>query len=120
MAKNQGIEVFRSLGSTTVAQDDEPTRTAHLGFSATLLALGMLAVFIYAETSAVAGEASRATTLAWIAIVGSTITGVLGAIALFGGFGRRWGVAAILVSIVANPTAVIAILDLFGSLAVAP
>jgi hypothetical protein len=117
MAQSRGIEVFAPLGRNLAkVPDAEPRATAHLGFSATVLAAGLLFVLGYAMAAAVDGDASRATSLAWIAIVGSIVTGLMGAVALVGGYGRLWGFVAIVLSVIANPTTLQFILGFFGSL----
>ena len=117
MAQSRGIEVFAPLGRGLAKVPEEDTRaTAHLGFSATVLAAGLLFVAGYAVSAAVAGEDGRATSLAWIAIIGSIITALMGAVALFGGFGRAWGLVAVVVSVVANPVALRLILEFFAAL----
>jgi len=117
MAQSRGIEVFAPLGrSTATAPDVEPRASAHLGFSATVLAAGLLFVLGYAIAAAVDGDADRATTLAWVAIAGSIVTGLMGAVALVGGFGRLWGLTAIVLSVIANPTTLSLLLGFFGSL----
>jgi len=117
MAQSRGIEVFAPLGrGLAKVPDDDNRATAHLGFSATLLAAGLLFVVGYAVAAAVEGDEGRATSLAWIAIIGSVITALMGAVALFGGFGRVWGFVAILVSLVANPVTLRLILEFFAAL----
>ena len=117
MAQSRGIEVFAPLGrNIATVPDAEPRASGHLGFSATVLAAGLLFVLGYAMVAAVDGDAGRATTLAWIAIVGSIVTGLMGAVALVGGFGRLWGLVAIVLSIIANPTTLSLMLGFFGSL----
>ena len=117
MAQSRGIEVFAPLGRNIAkVPDAEPRASGHLGFSATVLAAGLLFVLGYAMVAAVDGDAGRATTLAWIAIVGSIVTGLMGAVALIGGYGRLWGLCAIIVSIIANPVVLRLILEFFAAL----
>lgn len=117
MAQSRGIEVFAPLGRNVAkVPDAEPRATAHLGFSATVLAAGLLFVLGYAMAAAVAGDSGRAATLAWITIIGSIVTALMGAVALVGGYGRLWGLVAIVLSVIANPTTLQLILTFFGSL----
>jgi len=124
MAEFAGLEVFRQrpVAQNKVVQKpvefrDESRKTAHLGFSALLLATGLLALVAYAVFAALDGDFERATLLAWIAVGGSILTGLMGLAALVLGYGRLWGLAAVVVSLLANPFALRAILGFFGDLA---
>ena len=84
-----------------------------------ILALGGAAVFaivhIVAVVTATAGEFGAATTLAWVAIIGTTATLLLGIAAVGLDRGRRWGAVAIILSFVANPFVLVRILTLFAA-----
>ena len=87
-----------------------------LGVLALVLALGFAAVHTVAILTAADGDFALASQLAVVAIVGTVITLVLGVIVVVIGAGRRWGVAAALLSVLANPFALRHILDFFGTL----
>jgi hypothetical protein len=114
-----GIEVFRPLGrgavvSTTARGDvvgEEPRRSRLLGVGAVLLALVFAGVHAGAVIAASGNEFERATTLATLAIIGTGITALLGLTALFAGFGRRAGLVAIVLSLLANPLVLTALLS---------
>ena len=109
--KTAGIEVFRPVAFRNAAPIDQSDSGSWLmGASAALLALGFAAVHGYAIVAAAGGDYGFARTLATVAIVGTILTGLLGALALFGGFGRRWGAVALVLSILANPLALTRIL----------
>ena len=119
MAEYRGTEVFRT-NSRVAFVDEEPVdarKTAHLGFSATVLAAGLLFVVAYAVMASAGGDFEKGTVLAWVAIVGTILTGLMGAAALVMGYGRLWGFVAVVLSLVANPVTLTAILDAVGSLA---
>ena len=113
-----GIEVFRPLGRGAVVSTtargtvvgEEPRRSRMLGVSAALLAPLFAAVHAGAVVAASGGAFEQATALATLAIVGTAITGVLGLIALVLGFGRRAGLVAVVLSALANPIVLTALL----------
>jgi len=118
-----GIEVFRPLSRTvaTRSRDPEPVEESStgawlMGASAALLAVGFAAVQGYAIVAATGGDFALARTLALVAIVGTIITGLLGAVALLFGFGRRWGAIALVLSVLANPLALTRILGFLDTI----
>lgn len=122
MAEYRGTEVFRSTSRVKFV-DEEPidqAKTAHLGFSATILSAGLLFLVGYAVMAAAEGDFEKGTILAWVAIVGTILTGLMGAAALVLGYGRLWGLLAIVLSLFANPVTLSAMLDGFGALATTP
>ena len=62
-------------------------------------------------------EFERATALGWTAVVGTAVSALLGLIALIGGRGRRTGALAVVVSAVANPVILTALLACLGDAA---
>jgi hypothetical protein len=84
-----------------------------------LLALSGAAVFaivhIVAVVVATAGEFGTATTLAWVAIIGTTATLLLSIAAVGLDRGRRWGAVAVILSLVANPFILMRILGFFAA-----
>jgi len=119
MAEFRGTEVFRSTSRVTFVDEEaaEQSKTAHLGFSATILAAGLLFLVGYAVIAAADGDFEKGTILAWVAVVGTILTALMGAAALVLGYGRLWGLVAIVLSLLANPVTLTVILDAFGSLA---
>jgi len=122
MAEFRGTEVFRSTSRVRFVDEEQvdSAKTAHLGFSATILAAGLLFLVGYAVMAAADGDFEKGTVLAWVAIIGTILTGLMGAAALVLGYGRLWGLAAVLLSVVANPVTLTAILGAFGGLAATP
>ncbi|MCU1542440.1 MAG: hypothetical protein JWM50_305 [Microbacteriaceae bacterium] len=96
--------------------DDAPgrARTAP-GLIAVVGAAAFAAVHIVAIVEATSGNYSGATTLAWVAIVGTTATLLLAIAAVGLDRGRRWGAVAIILSLVANPFILVRILGFFAA-----
>ena len=96
------------------------TETAPAGSRALpgLLAVVAAALFAVMHGAAVAaasaGDFATATVLAWTVIVGTIATLLLGAASVVLGRGRRWGVLAIALSVVANPLVLTRVLGFFG------
>jgi uncharacterized membrane protein (DUF2068 family) len=83
----------------------------------TLIAAGVFAlVHALAISAGIGGDFRTATILAWVAIVGTALTLVMGVVALVRGPGRWWSVLAIAVSLVANPFVFTRILVFFEGL----
>ena len=78
--------------------------------------LAFAVVHVVAVVVATGGGYVLASQLAVVAIVGTIITLVLGIGTFVLRAGRRWGLVAIVLSIVVNPVALRYILDFFGSL----
>lgn len=115
--QTQGIEVFRPLGRGVVPRESRPVpapestrRSALLGILAVVLALVCAGVHAAAVGAASVDQFERATVLAIVAIIGTIVTAILGFVALVRGAGRRWGVVAVVLSAVANPLALTALL----------
>lgn len=129
--KPMGVEVFgpapRSRPASAPANAhsgeyaaDQPqgrgARGPGLGILALLLAVGFAVVHVVAVIAGVDGDFARSSQLAYVAIGGTAVSLLLGAVTVVIGAGRRWGVVAVLVSLVANPLVLIRILDFFGGL----
>ena len=123
-----GIEVFgrqpaaRRAPAQTPAAGGAPaeaesprSRGQGLGVLAVVLVLAFAVVHVVAVVVATGGGYVLASQLAVVAIVGTVITLVLGIGTFVLRSGRRWGLVAIVLSIVANPVALRYILDFFGS-----
>jgi len=121
-----GIEVFgrqpraRRAPVETPAAGGDPGESARsrgqgLGVLAVVLVLAFAVVHVVAVIVATGGGYVLASQLAIVAIVGTIITLVLGIGTFVLRAGRRWGLVAIVLSIVANPIALRYILDFFGS-----
>jgi hypothetical protein len=83
----------------------------------TLVAAGVFAlVHALALSAGLGGDFRTATILAWVAIVGTALTLVMGVVALVRGPGRWWSALAIVVSLVANPFVFTSIIVFFESL----
>ena len=93
--------------------DDAPRRG--LGPLAFALAVFFAVVTTVAVAVAAGGDYPTATTLAWFAIAGTAGSFVLGAAAAVLGRGRRWALAALVVSVVANPLLLRLILGSFDT-----
>ena len=121
-----GIEVFgrqpraRRAPAETPATGGAPAESSRargqgLGVLAVVLVLAFAVVHVVAVVVATGGGYVLASQLAIVAIVGTIITLVLGIGTFVLRAGRRWGLVAIVLSIVANPIALRYILDFFGS-----
>jgi len=121
-----GIEVFgrqpraRRASAETPATGGAPAESSRargqgLGVLAVVLVLAFAVVHVVAVVVATGGGYVLASQLAIVAIVGTIITLVLGTGTFVLRAGRRWGLVAIVLSIVANPIALRYILDFFGS-----
>lgn len=94
----------------------ERTGTALLGILAlafAVLTAGALAVGVVMAT---AGDYRLATVVAYGAIGLSVLAVIGGVLAAILGWGRRWGVVAIIVGVVANPLVMLAALRFVGGL----
>ena len=83
-----------------------------------VVALGVAALAAVAEVIAIvvgsAGEWPLATGLAWVVIVLTVVALVLGVVAVVRDRGRAWGIAAIVVAVLANPLVQIGVLRALG------
>lgn len=90
----------------------EPATTPLVGLVAALLALATIIVHAVAITVATAGDFATATVLGYVAI-GLSIAAVLGGVfAAITQRGRRIGIGAAIVAIVANPFVLLSLLRL--------
>ena len=84
-----------------------------LGPLAVLVAAVSAFVTAAAVSVAAGGDFSTGTALSWSAIVGTAIAFVIGAAAVVLARGRRWGVVAMVVALLANPLVLRLLLGLF-------
>lgn len=92
-------------------QPVQTTTAPHLGRSALVGAVMLVGVETAAIILAVLGSDVVATALAYAAIAGSVVTFVAGGIAVVAGRRRRLAIAAMLVSLAANPLVVRVVLE---------
>ncbi|MGK2936245.1 MAG: 1,4-dihydroxy-6-naphthoate synthase [Solirubrobacteraceae bacterium] len=92
-------------------------RTPFVGIAALAVAVVTAVVHGVAVGVASGGDLSAGTVLAVVAICLSVLAVVGGLVALIGGFGRRWGVAAIVLGALANPVVLLALLGWVQSIA---
>jgi hypothetical protein len=85
-----------------------------LGATAAGLALVTVIAHIVGVTTASAGDAATGTTFALVAIWTSIPGFLLGLAAVVLGWGRGWGVAAMVVSLLGNPFLLLQLLNFFG------
>ena len=93
---------------------DEPAarrRTILVGIGAAVLAAAVIALTSTGVVVGAGGDLVASTALAYAAIVVSLVAVVVSLVAIVGGFGRRWGVAALLVAVLANPLVLLTVLD---------
>ena len=87
-----------------------------LGAVAVVLCLFFAVIVGCAVSVAWAGDDATGSVLAWFAIVGTAVTFVMGAAAIVTGRGRRWGVVAVVSSILVNPWIMTQLLTAVGTL----
>jgi hypothetical protein len=87
-----------------------------LGFTAVVLAAGFGVIVGIAVAAAAEGDHATGTALAWFAIVGTVFTLALGISAVVLHRGRRWGVVAVILSLIVNPWILTQILSFFATL----
>lgn len=98
---------------------DEPAprpRTRLLGVVAAALALVTIGVHIAAIVVASGGDFATGTLLGYLAIGASALAVVAGLVAAILGRGRAWGIAAVVVAVVANPLVLLAVLRFLSGL----
>jgi hypothetical protein len=106
--------VLPRLGRSRSADRSAPRRSPGV---LALVAAGVFAlVHALALSAGLGGDFRTATILAWVAIVGTTLTFVMGVVALVRGPGRWWSVLAIVASLVGNPFVFTRILVFFEGL----
>lgn len=92
-------------------------RSPLVGIAALGLAVVTAVVHGVAVGVASGGDPPAGTVLAVIAISLSVLAVVGGLVALIGGFGRRWGAAAIVLAVLANPVVLLTLLGWVQSIA---
>jgi len=103
-----------------VEPEAQPARPArNLGVAATGGALALAIVVAVAVSVAADGDHEAGTGLAWFAIVGTALTFALGIAAVVLRRGRRWGVVAVILSLVVNPFILTRLLAFFETLTAA-
>lgn len=95
---------------------DEPERrkTAVLGIAAAVLGVSTVAALVTAIVIASTGDWGVATLVAYAAIGLSALSVLGGVIAAIVGLGRRSGVIAVVLGILANPLVLLTVLRFFG------
>ncbi|MBB5633391.1 hypothetical protein BKA04_001614 [Cryobacterium mesophilum] len=102
-----------STGDVAVTPERRPLPIASTAFGLAIVVLVFEGVAIYLASS---GSAGAATTLGQILVVVTAIPLALGLIAAIRGPHREWGIAAMIVSVIANPLILLGVLSFFGSL----
>lgn len=92
----------------------ERVKTPLLGIVAFGLAVLAAAFQICGIVAASSGAFGTATVFAWAAVGASVLAVVIGVIAIVGDFGRRWGIAAVVLGLIANPWLLQQVLALLG------
>ena len=91
-------------------------KTAVLGALAALLAVLTVAALVSGIVIATALDYRLATTLSYAAIGLSVLAVIGGVAAVILDLGRRWGIAAVILGIVANPLVLLVVLRFLGGL----
>jgi hypothetical protein len=112
--ENPGSE--RMLHRDDAEGDERRSSAGAPGVLAVIAAALFAAVHVAAIVVGVGGDYRTATILAWVAIVGTALTLVMGVVAFVRGRGRGWSAVAVAVSIVANPLILTRILVFFEGL----
>lgn len=104
--------------ATSASPDDESAarsrRRPWLGVTAFVIAVALAAADVYAIVVAIGDYYELAIMLAIGATIGTIIAFLLGAAALVLGRGRWWGVAAMVLSVLANPFTLVQVLVFFS------
>lgn len=112
-------ESLLSTGEVEPAPRPEP-RPERRPLPVASTAFGLAIILVVAEGVAIylgsSGSAATATTLGQILVVLTALPLALGLIAAIRGPHREWGIAAMIVSVVANPLILLGVLSFFGSL----
>ena len=120
MSKKQpkGIEIFGKaatpVSSKSPTAPEAARRKPWLGVVALVIALALAAADGYAIAVAIGDYYELAILLAIAATIGTVIAFLLGAAALVLGRGRWWGVAAMVLSVFANPFTLVQLLVYFS------
>lgn len=89
-------------------------RTKLVGILALVVAVAAAVLQGVGIGVATGGDYPLASALAYGAIVASILAFVAALVAVLGGFGRRWGVAALVIAVFANPVVLLALLSWVG------
>ncbi len=100
-----------------IVVEPEPTDAPRRGraFVGGLALLGALAAAIVTGVGigvAASGLYDLGAVLAWVAIVLSALAVLVGLVAIIVGWGRRWGIAAVILGVVSNPWVLTTVLSL--------
>ncbi|MEO6941578.1 MAG: hypothetical protein ABI124_01040 [Terrimesophilobacter sp.] len=87
--------------------------TAHIAFAIAVVLVIIEGVAIYLASN---GGALAATTLGQVLVVSTAFPLALGLFAAIRGPHREWGIAAMVVAVIANPFILLNVLSFFGSL----
>ena len=109
------VEDLRTTGDaeSAPARVRRPLPIAYIAFAIALVLVIIEGVAIYLASN---GGAMAATTLGQILVVLTAVPLALGLFAAIRGPHREWGIAAMVVAIVANPLILLNVLSFFGSL----
>ena len=94
----------------------EVVRRAWPGILSFLLAVATVVAVVVGIVLATSDLYLAATYTAWGAIGASALAVVVGIVALIGRFGRSWGVAGLILGVIANPLLMTRALELIGGL----
>ena len=86
-------------------------RTRLVGIGAAVLALATVALTAAAVVISSGGDFPLGTFLAYVAIGTSAAAVLVALVAIVGGFGRRWGIGALVVGVLANPLVLLTVLN---------
>jgi hypothetical protein len=111
----RGIEVFGRAPRRRVPRA-APRRRSRLGIAATLAALATLAGTTTGIVSAMAGRYESGILLAYLSTGTSVVAVLCGVTALVTGRGRGWGAIALLIGILASPPVLTRLLGWAGGL----
>ena len=110
-----------SLDSVQAAPEVTVTRTAtqsirRLGMASLVLAISAAVLEVIAIAIGSGGAWGAATALAWLIVALFAISIALGLAAILTGNGRRWGIGAVIVSLLANPLVLVWLFSLLRGL----
>jgi hypothetical protein len=91
-------------------------RRPYVGIAAVLLALGTVGVHIAAVVVASGGDFPGGELLGYVAIGISALAAVVGLLAAIVGWGRAWGITAIVIAVLANPWVLLMVLRFLSGL----
>ena len=110
-----------SLDSVQAAPEVTVTRTAtqsirRLGMASLVLAISAVVLEVIAIAIGSGGAWGAATALAWLIVALFAISIALGLAAILSGNGRRWGIGAVIVSLLTNPLVLVWLFSLLRGL----